>query len=180
MSFTSKIEWTATVLILLTTGMLVQGLAQSDATPGSRTAGVDAFVIKNEVTKMQEILRDKGHYKGKVDGVFGLRTRESIRVYQRAEKLPITGQVDSRTAAGLGVRPEVNWDDSGPGLGQVADRIESEIEKGKPSANIRWANGAKRTSKRLPKPVKPVAAPAASRQGDGVRALQADNNTRPQ
>lgn len=179
MFLVSKIEWTATVLILLTTGMPVQSFAQGTATSDSNPAGVAVFVIKNEVTKMQETLRDKGHYKGKVDGVFGLRTREGIRAYQRAEKLPITGQVDIRTASGLRVRPEVNWDDSGPGLGQVADRIGSEIEKGKPSANIRWTNGAKRTSKRLPKPVKPVAAPA-SRRGDGATTLQADNDNHPQ
>jgi peptidoglycan hydrolase-like protein with peptidoglycan-binding domain len=180
MFLASKIEWIGMVLTLLTTSMLVQGFPQSAATSDSNPAGVEAFVMKNEVKKMQQTLRDKGHFRGKVDGVFGLRTRDSIRAYQRAENLPMTGQVDIRTANGLGVRPEVNWDDSRPWVGQVRDRIGSQIETGKPSANIRWMNGAKRTSKTLPKPVKPVATPAASRRGDGLRTLQADNDSHPQ
>ena len=55
---------------------------------------------------MQETLRDKGHYRGKIDGVFGLRTRASIRGYQKAENLPVTGQLDTPTAGKLGVAPE--------------------------------------------------------------------------
>jgi Putative peptidoglycan binding domain len=83
---------------LLTTGVLVQGFPRSPAGSDSSKEGVAAFVIKDEITKMQETLRTKGHYQGKVDGVFGLRTRASIRAYQKAENLPVTGQVDSRTA----------------------------------------------------------------------------------
>jgi peptidoglycan hydrolase-like protein with peptidoglycan-binding domain len=78
--------------------VLVQGFPRSPAGSDSSKEGVAAFVIKDEITKMQETLRTKGHYQGKVDGVFGLRTRASIRAYQKAENLPVTGQVDSRTA----------------------------------------------------------------------------------
>jgi peptidoglycan hydrolase-like protein with peptidoglycan-binding domain len=56
---------------------------------------------------MQQTLQDKGHYHGKVDGVFGLRTRASIRAYQKAENLPVTGQLDTQTAIKLGVTAEV-------------------------------------------------------------------------
>jgi peptidoglycan hydrolase-like protein with peptidoglycan-binding domain len=156
MFLTTKIERAASVLAVLTTTLLGQGFPQSAAKSGSEPA-VEAFVIKNEVTKMQETLRDKGYFSGKIDGIFGLRTRESIRAYQRAEKFPVTGQVDQRTAAGLGVRPEVSWDDSDPGVIQASDKTESETAEGKPSANIKWTNGSRRDSKKLRKPVKPVA-----------------------
>ena len=83
------------VFVLLMTGMLVQGFPRSAADSDSNKAGVTSFVAKNEISKMQETLHNKGHYQGKADGVFGLRTRASIRAYQKAESLPVTGQVDA-------------------------------------------------------------------------------------
>ena len=47
---------------------------------------------------MQQTLQDKGHYRGEVDGVFGLRTRASIRGFQKAENLTVTVQLDTQTA----------------------------------------------------------------------------------
>jgi peptidoglycan hydrolase-like protein with peptidoglycan-binding domain len=182
MFLASKIEWAGIVFTLLTTGMLVQGFPQSAAASDSQQEGVGAFVMKNEITKLQETLREKGHYRGKVDGVFGLRTRASIRAYQKAENLPITGQIDTRTADGLGVRPESNWDNSQSAerkVKQGSDRTGSEVESGKPSANIKWINGSRRTSKVLPRPVKTVAAPE-SRRRDSAKTLQAENDTHPQ
>jgi peptidoglycan hydrolase-like protein with peptidoglycan-binding domain len=136
MFLASEIEWAGIVFTLLTTGMLVQVFPRSAAASDSQ---VGAFVMKSEITKMQEALCDKGHYRGKVDGFFGLRTRASIRAYQKAEHLLVTGQVDARTADGLGVRPESNWDNSqsaGREAGHGSDRTGSEVERGKPSANI--------------------------------------------
>ena len=100
---------------------------------------------------MQETLRDKRHYRGKIDGVFGLRTRASIRAYQKAEKLPITGEVDISTAEGLGVRPESSWDNS-----QSAGRpdphssasVAGKLKKEKPSAGIRRVKGRPSTTGR--------------------------------
>ena len=112
MFLTSKIGWTGIAFALLTTGMLLQGSPQGAAGSDSNNEGVAAFVTQNEISKMQETLRNKGHYRGKVDGIFGLRTRASIRAYQKAEHLPVTGQVDTRTADGLGVRPESTWSNS--------------------------------------------------------------------
>ena len=60
---------------------------------------VPAVGHRNDVKKMQQTLRDKGHYHGEVDGVFGLRTRASIRRFQKAENLPATGKLDAETAS---------------------------------------------------------------------------------
>ena len=182
MSLAGKIGWVGLASTLLTSGMLVQGFPQSAAGFDSAKQGVAVFVIKNEITKMQEILRDKGHYRGKVDGVFGLRTRASIRAYQKAENLPITGQVDRRTADGLGLRPESSWNNSqraGRRDGNTSDRVGGEINREKPSAGIKWAKGSGRTSKTLRKAVKTVAAPESGR-GDREKTLQAENGNRPQ
>jgi peptidoglycan hydrolase-like protein with peptidoglycan-binding domain len=140
MFLVSKIGWAGIAFTLLTTGMLAPGFPRSAAGSDSNKEKVAAFVVKNEIRKMQEILRDKGHYRGKVDGVLGLRTRASIRAYQKAEHLPITGQVDTRTADGLGVRPESTWlnpKSAGREVGYGSDRASGEIKRDKPSAGIR-------------------------------------------
>jgi peptidoglycan hydrolase-like protein with peptidoglycan-binding domain len=164
MFLANKIGWAGIALTLLTTGMSVQGVPRSAAGSEFNKEG-DAD--QNEIKKMQETLRNKGHHRGKVDGVFGLRTRASIRAYQKAENLPITGQLDTQAAGKLGVRP--------------AGREETgyETTAGKPSAGIKWAKGPGRTSKTLPKSVKTVAAPESGR-GNREKRLQAQNDNHPQ
>lgn len=157
----NKIGWAGIALTILTTGMLVQGIPRSAAGSESNKEGV-AEVRQNEIKKIQETLRDKAHHRGKVDGAFGLRTRASIRAYQKAENLPITGQLDTQTAGRLGVRP----------VGREKARYETTT--GKPSAGIKWAKSSGRTSKTLPKAVKTVAAPESGR--GNREKLQAEND----
>jgi peptidoglycan hydrolase-like protein with peptidoglycan-binding domain len=100
-----KVASTGILLILL-----AAGISGPRPSPLPVTAiggeGVPAAAPENEVRKTQQALHDKKHYRGKVDGSFGLRTRAGIRAYQKAESLPITGEIDTQTAAALGVRPE--------------------------------------------------------------------------
>jgi peptidoglycan hydrolase-like protein with peptidoglycan-binding domain len=137
MFLTSKIASAGIVFVLLTTG--ISGprptplVAEANARGRMRTVGQG-----NDVRKIQQALAHQGHYRGKVDGTFGLRTRASVRAYQKAENLPITGQVDVQTAAGLGVMPESTRDNSQSAEGQVGHRD-------KPSAGIKRAES--RTSK---------------------------------
>jgi peptidoglycan hydrolase-like protein with peptidoglycan-binding domain len=145
-----KVGWVGIAVTCLVAGMFPRNAAGSEASKETV-----AVTHQNEIKKMQETLRDKGHYRGKVDGVLGLRTRASIRAYQKAENLPITGQVDTQTADGLGVRPEGR------------QKTGNEHAQDKPSAGIKWAKGSGRTSKTLPKAVK---------RG----ALQAENNNHSQ
>ena len=95
----------------------------------------------NNVKEMQQTLQDEGHYRGKIDGMFGLRTRASIRGFQKAEHLPVTGQLDVQTASKLGVRPESR--------GDTGDETQD-----KPSAGITWAEGSRRSGRTLQKPAK--------------------------
>ena len=132
----------------------------------NRSKEVPAVAHSSDVIKLQQTLQDKGDYRGKVDGVIGLRTRASIRAYQKAENLPATGQLDTQTAGKLGVRAE------------GGEETGYEITKGKPSAGIKWAKGSGRTSKTLRK-LNTVAAPESSR-GDREKTLQAENDNHPQ
>jgi len=164
MFLASKAAWAGIVFILLTTGTsgprpkpLPQG--------GDLSKEVPAVGRRNDVKTMQRTLQGKGHYRGKVDGVFGLRTRASIRGFQKAENLPVTGQLDTGTASKLGVRPEGR------------EETGYETTKGKPSAGIKWARGSRRTNSPR-KAVKPAAASESGRK-DRENTLQAEND-RPQ
>lgn len=162
MCLASKTGLPRMAFTLLTIGMLVQGLPLSAAEHGSTQEEV-ATVHQNEIKKVQESLRNEGHYRGKVDGVLGLRTRASIRAYQKAQKLPVTGQLDTRTAGKLGVRPDGRKETGNHAM------------KGKPSAGKEWAKGSGRTSKRLSK-----TAVAPTNSGDGVKTFQTKDDNVPQ
>ena len=176
MFLASKIVWAGIALTLLTTGMLAPPLPQSAPSSGSTTDGAAAFVVKNEIKELQDALRNKGHYVGQVDGVLGLRTRASIRSYQKAENLPITGQVDTRTAAELGVRPESNWDNSqsaGRQDGHSSDIVVGDTKTEKPSAGIRWVGGrAKKNSRREISRATAI----EDNRGGGTNEQQAEND----
>jgi peptidoglycan hydrolase-like protein with peptidoglycan-binding domain len=99
----------------------------------------------NNTSKMQQILQDEGHYRGKVDGVVGLRTRASIRGFQKVENLPVTGELDVQTAGKLGVRPEV----------REAKGYETPLDK--PSAGVKLSDRSRRRSNTPRMPVRKLA-----------------------
>jgi peptidoglycan hydrolase-like protein with peptidoglycan-binding domain len=166
MLLASKAGLAGIVFILLTTEIL--GPPSTRLLSRANLSGeVPAVGRRDDVKKMQQTLEGKGHYRGKVDGVFGLRTQASIRGFQKAENLPVTGELDTQTAGKLGVRLEGR---------EETDYV---MTKGKPSAGIKWAKSSGRASKRLRKAVKTVATPESSR-GDREKTLQADSDNYPQ
>jgi peptidoglycan hydrolase-like protein with peptidoglycan-binding domain len=163
----SKIRWAGIAFALLTTGMVLQARSPIGLSDSSKE-GVAAFVIQNEIKKIQETLRDEGHYRGKVDGVVGLRTRAGIRAYQKAKNIPVTGRVDTRTADGLGVRPESIWgncESAGHDVANGGGRPGSDI-RGKPSAGIGGV-GARAKNKTSRKVVVRTAAIEENGEGEG-------------
>ena len=159
MVLVSKAAWAGMVFLLLTTG--ASGPRRALLLSGANLSqGVPTPVSRNDVKKTQEILRNKGHYRGQVDGIFGLRTGASIRAYQKAENLPVTGGLDAKTAGKLGVTPEVR---EAPGDGSA---------KGKPAAGIKYAKGSERNRNLQRKVVKTCATPETGRV-DPKNALQA-------
>jgi len=165
MLLVSKAAWAGIVFLLLTSG-----ISRPRRTPlgsgGNVSKEVPVVAQRNDVRKIQEALQGNGQYGGKVDGVFGLRTRASIRAYQTAENLPVKRQLDAQTAGKLGVSPE------------GSETTGDDTTKGKPSAGIKWAKGSSRTGKTPRKVVKTVAAPEGIR-GDGKKTLQAEDDNHP-
>ncbi|MGZ4830598.1 MAG: peptidoglycan-binding domain-containing protein [Candidatus Angelobacter sp.] len=183
MFLASKIVSAGIVFVSLATGISGRprptGISIPRSTPHASGANLSedqvAAVHENDAKQMQQSLSDKGHYRGKVDGAIGLRTRASIRAYQKAENLRITGQVDTRTADRLGVRPESNWGSSrnaGAEVGTLA--AGGEITQAKPSAGIKWANGRGRTSKKPRKEV-PKAPAIEDDREDGANKPPAES-----
>jgi peptidoglycan hydrolase-like protein with peptidoglycan-binding domain len=159
MLLASKAASAGIVFILLATG--ISGPRPSQLTPTANLSEeVPVVGHRKDVKTMQQTLRDKGHYRGEVDGVFGLRTQASIRGFQKAENLPVTGQLDAQTADKLGVKPESR------------EETGYQTATGKPSAYIEWAKGSGQTSKTLRKVVKTVATPES---GDREKTLQEEN-----
>jgi peptidoglycan hydrolase-like protein with peptidoglycan-binding domain len=179
MFLASKAAWAGIVLMLLTTGISAPRATPLVSEPILSEEG-SALVDRNDVKKMQESLRIRGYYRGQVDGLFGLRTQASIRAYQKAQNLPITGQVDTRTADGLRVRPESDWGDSknaGHELGSVSDETAGTMNRDKPSACIRKA--ARRANRVWRKEVSKATAPEDKR-GLGAVKQQAENENHDQ
>jgi peptidoglycan hydrolase-like protein with peptidoglycan-binding domain len=138
MLLASKIGSAAIVFLLLTTW--TSGPCSTPLNAGanlSTEVPADTHWNDVDVKQMQQSLQDEGHYRGEIDGVVGLRTRASIRGFQKAENLPVTGRLDVQTAGKLGVRPGVR---EGTGY---------ETKQDKPSAGIRWARGPRRIGRTL-------------------------------
>ena len=153
MFLVSKAAWAGIVSILLTTG--ISGPRPTLLSSGANLSKEGSAVgRRTDVKQTQEILHSNGHYSGRVDGVFGPRTQASIRGFQKAENLPVTGQLDMQTAGKLGVRLE-GREETGYGTAT-----------GKPSAGIKSAKSSGRTSKKVRKAVKTVATPESGRGDD--------------
>ena len=174
MFLAGRAAWAAIVFIFVTTG--ISGpRAKSLASGASPSRKMPAVEHRNEIKNLQETLRNKGHYRGKVDGVFGLRTRASLRAYQKAENFPISGEVDAWTADGLGIRPESIWDNSGDAgrdVGRGTNRAGGDTNKGKPSAGIRRAEGRAGKTKR--REVSRTI-PPQDKRGEDANQQQAEN-----
>jgi putative peptidoglycan binding protein len=50
---------------------------------------------KDQIKQAQEGLAKAGYYKGQPSGVYDRRTRNAVRAYQKANKLPVTGRLNN-------------------------------------------------------------------------------------
>ncbi len=59
--------------------------------------------VGNEVTSIQNVLKKKGYYTGKVDGIFGSKTLAAVKSFQRANGLKVDGIAGPQTLKALGI-----------------------------------------------------------------------------
>ncbi len=63
------------------------------AAVGERSIGVYREILR----RVQVLLKEDGHYRGKVDGLFGPNTRRALESYQKQVGLTVTGLPDQAT-----------------------------------------------------------------------------------
>ena len=162
----SKTVWTRVVFSFLTAGMLGLGLMPL-IYAANRSEEKPAGLHPGDIKKVQEGLRDKGYYRGQVDGVLGPQTRAGIRQYQESENLPITGHLDAQTAGKLGVGPESiggGFKGAGQEAGEGGKEAGHEMKQGKPvAAGKEMGKGLGRGGKKAGKAVKKAVSPESDR-----------------
>lgn len=57
----------------------------------------------NEVKQIQQKLKNWGYYKGAVDGIYGSKTLEAVKYFQRKNGLTVDGIAGEKTLAALGI-----------------------------------------------------------------------------
>jgi len=78
------------------------GIASSTP-PGHAHANTAMTRDADHVRSVQRALNDRGYNVGTPDGVWGPSTEQGLRQFQQANGLTVTGTLDERTAAALGV-----------------------------------------------------------------------------
>ncbi len=74
---------------------------------------IEAAVLKegsrgNDVKTVQDKLRRWGYYKGSVDGIYGPKTKEAVKYFQRKNGLTADGIVGKKTFEALGMTEQAN------------------------------------------------------------------------
>ena len=86
--------------VIFTVNIFIIALAQ--------TAAADLYKKGSSgevVAQVQTRLKNWGYYFGTVDGVYGSKTEEAVRFFQRKNGLSVDGQVGNQTLAALGLNP---------------------------------------------------------------------------
>jgi hypothetical protein len=71
----------------------------SDWQPASTGSAPDEST--SLVMSVQKELARLGYYHGQIDGMTGSETAQALRMFQSADKLPVSGQIDSATIKAL-------------------------------------------------------------------------------
>jgi peptidoglycan hydrolase-like protein with peptidoglycan-binding domain len=75
-------------------------LEKSEHSASSNAAG---HYPPSTIRKAQETLNARGYKAGPANGILGDATRAALRQFQKSEKIAVTGQLNPRTLAHLGI-----------------------------------------------------------------------------
>ena len=76
---------------------------QSGSVGSGSSSSMSGQMSQDQIKKIQQALKDKGHDPGPIDGNMNSRTQEALRAFQKSQNITVTGTLDSSTAAALGV-----------------------------------------------------------------------------
>lgn len=83
-------RWNRSDFYALSVGILADHIAGKKAFNVFDLADEQA-VAHGEIRKLQENLKQAGLYDGTVDGLYGSRTREAVKAYQKQNQMPVDG-----------------------------------------------------------------------------------------
>ena len=98
--------------LIITLSVLVMALGVTvgvmNITPFTQTETAYALTLKQgsrgeTVKKMQQKLKNWGYYTGSVDGIYGKKTLEAVKYFQRKNKLTVDGIAGPKTLAAMGI-----------------------------------------------------------------------------
>jgi peptidoglycan hydrolase-like protein with peptidoglycan-binding domain len=163
---TSSRVWAGVLFTFLAIGVLGPGRMPL-AFAVSPSEGEAAVLNQKDIKNVQEILRDKGYYTGRIDGLMGPKTRAGIRQYQESENLPVTGYLDAQTADKIGFGPEsvgASFKGAGLEVGKGGAEVGHEMKKGKPvAAGKEMGKALGRAGKKVGSGVKKAVSPESDR-----------------
>ena len=76
---------------------------QSGSVGSGSSSSMSGQMSQDQIKKIQQALKDKGHDPGPIDGNMNSRTQDALRAFQKSQNITVTGTLDSSTAAALGV-----------------------------------------------------------------------------
>ena len=90
------------LLAILTLGVMLAApmaamAAGADSPRGNLPAAVDQLLAQDMIQQAQTTLKLAGYNTGRTDGVFDAKTADSVRQYQAAQGIPVSGLLDEPT-----------------------------------------------------------------------------------
>jgi hypothetical protein len=106
----------------------------------------------DNVSMVQEKLRDDGFYSGEIDGAYSTDLSAALSRYQMRNGLPITGQLDTETAKALDAKPAVGPSTAGAEQSSETWRRLRRAERRTTSTNARQSETAATEVREAPSP----------------------------
>ena len=93
----------AIVLMVCAMGFCVSSAVVPQQAETAYAAVIQQGNTGSTVKTMQRKLKNWGYYKGSIDGIFGSKTKEAVKYFQRKNGLAVDGVVGPKTLAALGI-----------------------------------------------------------------------------
>jgi len=90
-------------VMILRMGLCITTIAPSRSVETAYAAVYQQGSTGSVIKTMQRKLKNWGYYKGAVDGIFGSKTREAVKYFQRKNGLKVDGIVGPKTLSALGI-----------------------------------------------------------------------------
>ena len=108
------VKLTAIVLMFLSIGVFAGASKPTQSQPLTAYAAVISQGSRGQTVRtIQTKLKNWGYYTGAIDGIYGAKTKEAVKYFQRKNNLKVDGIVGTQTLKALGISSGSNQTSSG-------------------------------------------------------------------